>query len=206
MKNVVAVMLHLVVGSIYAMQEWPSMAIDATAERPEPKILADYHASRITLGYRCFMPKNKEEMNMLYERYKAGKFLNHIDPRLILPSWSHVSYSIRGEFYARMENGDMYYVNKFLEYLEVFVALAVSHKDEGFIGNYLSDYYGLTEDFVQIAWYTSASVVRLEDGKGFDIVTKLNDILNGTGRRPHDEVLDAYFLKYPERKSKKVTT
>ncbi|MDR2766160.1 MAG: hypothetical protein LBB63_01705 [Holosporaceae bacterium] len=99
----------------------------------------------------------------------------------------------------------MYFVNKFLEYLESFVTLAANHEDKDFVGSYLFGDYGLPEDFVQIAWYTSARGVQLEDGKGFGVIMRLNDMLNGTKRHQQDEVLDAYFLKYPEQKNKVIS-
>lgn len=49
-------------------------AIDGTDEHLEPECLSNFHKLRERLGFRCFMSKNHEEMDLLYNAYKACVF------------------------------------------------------------------------------------------------------------------------------------
>lgn len=117
---------------------FPKMAIDSTEEHPEPEILSSFHKTRERLGYRCFMPKTQEEMDLLYNAYKAGVFVSDLDTCKCaeeIECWGSVLMYIEAEIKTRCRTGDMYHINKFLDHLDVFVSLAVHHLDREFIGN-----------------------------------------------------------------------
>ncbi|MDR2782093.1 MAG: hypothetical protein LBB21_06630 [Holosporaceae bacterium] len=195
--RIAATVLSLVIGeAVFAMQQWPSMAIDGTVEHPEPKKLADFHASRGALGYYCFMPKDKNEMESLYRRYKDGMFLS--DPGAIgCASWASVVTSIEGELGTRLESGEVYFINKFLEYLDVFSDLAANHIDKSFIGTYLFGLHGLSFVFVQMAWYAHSMAIKrkvITEEAALNVATELNKILNKTGKYEKDFVLSEYHF------------
>jgi hypothetical protein len=172
---------------------WPSMAVNCH----EPKMLADLHATREGLGYFCFMPKNQEEMNMLYEHYKVGNFLPYGDPSFMLGSWNCVLINIKQELGTRLKSGDMVVINKFLAHLEMFVTLAANHTDADFIGNQLFGDLGLRQGFVEEAGVGAmcgkSAKYRLTEAEAFYVATRLNEILNNTGRYERDTVLAAYI-------------
>ena len=114
---------------------FPKMANDETEEHPEPEALIKLHNALRSLGYRCFMPKNQEEMDLLYDAYKAGVFKPDWEcgDSNAQEGWSHIKVNIGDEIATRCKSGDMYFVDKFLDHLDTFVELVVNHHDGDFI-------------------------------------------------------------------------
>jgi hypothetical protein len=130
--------------------ELPTMAIDGTPEHPEPSELSNFHATRASLGFRYFMPKNEHEFELLYKAYKAEKFASHVTTENL---WINILINISDELSNRLLCGDMFFIDKYLGYLDIFVSLASTHPDRDFIGDLLftPDAGGISHKFFEAA-------------------------------------------------------
>lgn len=170
--------------------KWPSMALDGTPEHPEPQALVDYHRQRVECAHAyCFMPKNEEEIKLLYSLYSKGEF----------PGWDCFTMDMGFELGERIDIGDMYFIDKYIEHIEKFASLMAAHPDNKFVGG-LFNTFGipntLGECGVRYAWST-ALVKRgtLSKTEALYIMFRLSGILDKIGRYPMNALIDAYFTK-----------
>jgi hypothetical protein len=101
----------------------PKPAIDATDSKPEPKNLAHYHAEISRFG-TCCMPRSADEMDHYLSVYNRNK-------ESIYNVWSQVDLNIEEELKSRCEDGDLFFIDKYLQYFDCFMELTNREKYEG---------------------------------------------------------------------------
>lgn len=166
---------------------FPTMAIYETEEHPEPEELSKYHKTRKSLGYRCFMPKNQEEVDLLYNAYKAKVFVPDIDdPWAKEKGWREFLSGIEDEIVVRCKAGDMYHINAFLDHLEVFVKKMSDHEDRDFVGKQLFNSSGLEFTLSMAApSFDSEKYRKLSRESIARILTRMDEIRLKIGAQPN---------------------
>jgi hypothetical protein len=192
--HVIVVLLTYSFSGSLAMQGWPTVAFDGTEDHPEPSVLQQLHhnwSRRQEEGF-VFLPKNKEEMELLHERFREGRF---IPDASIGRSWPAVLMTVGSELSTRLDAGNVYFVEKYVGHLGTFADLAAHHPDKDFIGVSLFPPIGQQVGglFRTVCccfcnfFYKSRVVDGNLDGENFDGVTEqLNKTFNKTGRYPED--------------------
>lgn len=107
---------------------WPTMAVDRTPEHPEGERLDHYHKTALDRGFSWYMPKNSDEMNRLYDFFGGAQF----SAEGVNDVWKSILLNIDEEIIARCLDGDRYFIDKYLEYLDKFIELSASYPDARF--------------------------------------------------------------------------
>jgi hypothetical protein len=109
------------------MRNLPMPAIDGTLEHPEGKELSALHARGECCNGRWHLPKNQDELKLLYQAYHEGSFDASSDDCRgggVVGTWKTIlEFAVHRELNARFLDGDKYFVDKYLGYLETFVQL-----------------------------------------------------------------------------------
>ncbi len=190
----------------------PTMCIDDTPEHPEPKELADFHKSRPELRFKFFMPKDEYEMELLHKTYKARRFFPDDNPpesffesRIDFGTWKYILIYIESELATRVTIGDMFFIEKFIDHLDSFIDLALSHPDKDFIGTKL-----FNRDFglgftVYMAAPSPEVKGNLSDEEKLYVTSKLDKMLEKIGLPPNEIFRVKWefggFLKSPKGKA-----
>lgn len=112
---------------------WPTMAFDGTKNHPEGEHLTHYHRTAEKRGFVKHMPKNSFELDQLYKLYKNG-LINDLKR-----TWIYIQFDIDEELRARILDRDLYFINKYLGYLDTFIDLTSSHSDRQFTSTLYDD-------------------------------------------------------------------
>jgi hypothetical protein len=165
---------------------------DGTEDHPESKMLSDYHIT-IMGKNGCFLPKNSNDVAFFYDRYKLRE----------CPTLFFLVGDIGLELGTRLGNGDMYFIDKYIDHLKTFIDLMVKHPDRDFTVGLFAELalpHTLGECGVQYAWGVATvwKTHPLKKHEALYVAFRLNDLFNDTGLYGTDALLNSYFLHHNE--------
>jgi hypothetical protein len=93
----------------------PGLAIDESLG-PEPLRLSEFHYNAKARGYEYFIPKSKEEMDMIFSRKDHTLF----GEKFIGRFWLGMGHTVEIELCRRYEDGVQVFVDSYLGYMDTF--------------------------------------------------------------------------------------
>lgn len=110
---------------------WPTMAIDGTLDHPEGEHLAEYHATAEKRGFRRHMPKDARELDRFYKQ--CSKYTGHVSEEQMKKLWRAIILDIGEEILCRCLDMDIYFIDKYMDYLENFITATASYPNQVFV-------------------------------------------------------------------------
>lgn len=152
---------------------WPTMAVDGTQEHPEGERLAKHHATARGRGFWKHMPKDARELERFYRLCQTSG-ASEGDMKNI---WQGILYDMKEEIVARCLDGDLFFIDKYLGYLEEFVTLTISHPDQKFVTSLYTPYLGSLEYRLNSAVLSVLSAIESDEEKDSEYTMKSTHIL-----------------------------